>query len=187
MGGFARSAALILVGVLCSLTTRASDSWSAPVPAKLLAYIRGAIPGAAIVRPDEIDPKSCQPVPSNPTVVQADLTGNNRTDFAVLLKLKESGKQTVWQGKTLTEARFALVLFSDDGHDGYSTRRLNEFTEFIPLGAFVDVDPAGKLHNASTDKDLTTHHPAVSLVLCEKSETAYYIHDDKVTAIPVSD
>jgi hypothetical protein len=186
MGGLPRFVVLI-VGVLCCVTTQASDSWSAPVPAKLLAYIRATTPGAEIVRPDEIDPTSCQPVPSSPTVVQADLTGSHRTDFAVLLKLKETGKQTVWQGKTLTEARFALVVFSDNGHDGYLTRRLNEFTDFVPLGAFVSIDSAGKLHNAATNKDLTTHHAAVSLVFCEKSETAYYIHNDKTTAVPVAD
>ncbi len=187
MGRLAPLAALILVSVLCSVTTQASDAWAAPVPAKLLAYIRATLPSAAIVRPDEIDTKSCQPVPSNPTVVQADLTGNHRTDFAALLKLKETGKQTVWQGKTLTEARFALVLFTDSGHDGYSARRLNEFTDFVPLGVFVDIDQAGKLHNAATGKDLTTHHASISLVFCEKSETAYYVHDDKVTAVPISD
>jgi hypothetical protein len=187
MRGLARLAALLVAGLLCSATTQAADSWSAPVPANLLAHIRATVPGAEIVRPDEIDSKSCQPVADNPTVVQGDLTGKHRTDFAVLLKLKETGKQTMWQGKKLTEAQFALMLFSDNGHDGYSSRRLNEFTDFVPLGVFVDVEPAGKLHNASTGKDLTTHHATVSLVFCEKSETAYYIHDDKVTAIPVTD
>jgi hypothetical protein len=186
MGRLARLAALLVAGLVCSVT-QAAVPWPAPVPANLLAHIHATVPGAEIVRPDEIDSMSCQPVAKSPTVVQGDLTGNHRTDFAVLLKLKETGKQTEWQGRKLTEAQFELMLFSDDGHDGYSTRRLNEFTDFIPLGVFVDVDPAGKIHNASTGKDLTTHHSAVSLVFCEKSETAYYIHDDKVIAVPVSD
>jgi len=187
MDRLALSAVLILTGIVSSVTSQGSDSWSPPVPAKLIALMRATVPGAEIVRPDEIDSNSCQPLASSPTVVQANLAGDHRTDFAVLLKLKETGKKTEWHGKTLTEAQFALMLFSDDGHDGYSTRRLDEFTDFVPLGAFVAVDQPGKLHNASTSKDLTTHHAAVSLVFCEKSETAYYIHDGKVTAVPISD
>jgi hypothetical protein len=187
MSRLALIAVLVLAGVVSSVTSQPSDSWSPPVPVKLLALIRATLPGAQIVRPEEIDSKSCQPLARSPTVAQADFTGTRRTDFAMLIKLKETGKKTEWQGKILTEAQFALILFGDDGRGGYSTRRLAEFTDFVPLGAFVDVEQPGEIHNASTEKDFTTHHAAVSLIFCEKSETAYYVDGGKVTAVPISD
>jgi hypothetical protein len=187
MRSAAWSRTIVLLALLPCGAHAASAPGAPPVPSKLLALIQSTIPGAEVVRPEDIDSKSCQPVGSSPSIVHSDLTGNHRDDFALLLKTKDTGKQTIWQGKNLKEAQFALMLFRDDGRGGYVARRLKTFTDFVPLAAYIDLEPAGKVHNAFTNRDVATDHPAVSLVFCEKSEAVYYIQGDKVSVVPVSD
>ena len=177
--------------VFMTLITSAAGATSAPsvppLPTELTSVIQSTTPGATVVQPEEIDSESCQPVPSSPSIVHGDLTGNHRNDFAILLKTKVTGKPEVWQGKTITQAQFALMLYSDDGYGSYGARRLNEFTASLPLAVYIALDPAGKKHDQPTGRDITTDHPTVSIVFCEKSELAYYIRGDEITEIGVSD
>jgi len=182
-----RTATFIVAALIASVPDATSAPSGPPLPIDLASLIQSTTPGATVVQPEEIDSESCQPVPSSPSIVHGDLTGNHRNDFAILLKTKVTGKPEVWQGKTITQAQFALMLYSDDGYGSYGARRLNEFTASLPLAVYIALDPAGKKHDQPTGRDITTDHPTVSIVFCEKSELAYYIRGDEITEIGVSD
>jgi hypothetical protein len=167
--------------------TAASKPWDPPIPSKLRAHIEATIPGSYVVRPDEIDSEACKSVGSSPTVAHGDLAGNHRSDFAILLNTKNIDEHVVWQGKSLTKAQFELRLFTDDGHGSYVERVLEGFTDFLPLAVYVNLQPPGKIHDVVANRDIRTDHPAVSLVFCEKSEAAYYINNNTVRKVPISD
>jgi integrase/recombinase XerD len=83
-----------------------------------------------------------------------------------------------WLDRYLEEVRPLLVTGHDAGHCF-----LTDFGEPFEKNRLVDlvkryIERAGFQVIGSA---------AVSLVFCEKSETAYYVHDGTVTAIPVSD
>ena len=175
-----------LVGILIPCVPHA-QSKEAPVPENLAGAISKVTPGSTIVNAKEVDATACQPVGDSPGLVHADFNGDGRQDYAVLLKTSVSKKETVWQGKSLREARFSFVLFLDDGTGGYRARVVRRYADFVPTAVVIDPQPAGKVRHRETHKHIRVPNPAVMLSFCEKSATTYYLVGDKIRSIPIAD
>jgi hypothetical protein len=143
--------------------------------------------GASIVREQEIDSMACNLVPKNPSFVHADFNGDGYEDYAVLLKIKETGRVVYWQGKKLREAKFALVLLLGNGKDGFKPKIASQFTSYIPTATTISILPSGKLHGLDSKKNIEMKNPGVALSFCEKSATAYYISHGQIRAISLVD
>src|SRR5687768_11777275 len=74
----------------------------------LSAAVARSYPSAAIVRQQDVDAVACAPLGDSPGLVRADLNNDGRHDYGVLLRLKFTGKERVWQGKPFKEAEFAF-------------------------------------------------------------------------------
>lgn len=177
---------VVLVGVLIPSVLFA-QSKDAPVPESLAGAINKASPDATIVDAKEVDATSCRPVGDSPGLVRADFNGDGRQDYAVLLKTKVSNEETIWQGKTLREAWFALMLFLDDGHGGFRARILHRYADFVPTAVVINLQPAGTVRNRETHQTVRVPHAAVTLTFCEKSATTYYLAGNKIQSIPIAD
>lgn len=149
--------------------------------------IERAIPGASLVTLRDVDSKSCRPIPKNPGLVRADFDGDHRADFAVLLRLGQTGKVVNWQGSTLTETQFAFAIFLDDGNGRFIYKFVRRFVNYAPVAAFIDIQEAGKIRNRDQNRDVVVPNPAIMLVFCEKSASAYYLSSGKVRRISVVD
>jgi hypothetical protein len=152
------------------------------IPTRIIALIETIAPGAQIVQPNEFDPSPCKPMNPSLNTIKADLAGNHRDDFAILVKTK-TGKIITWNGRNLTEAQFSLIVFINDGHGDYEVKKLTSFTDYTPLSVNLQLVPAGQLHDIVSKQDVKTEHPAISLTFCEKSTTAYYLRGDRVDTI----
>jgi hypothetical protein len=119
--------------------------------------------------------------------VKGDFNGDGRDDYAALLKTKETGKETTWEGRKLREARFAFVLFLDDGNGGYTPRVVRRYVDFVPTSVVLDLQPAGRVRNRETRQNVGLSNPGVTLSFCEKSATTYFISDGKIRSISVAD
>jgi hypothetical protein len=159
----------------------------ASLPETLAAAIKKTSPGATIVSVKEVDSTSCQSVGDSPGLVRADLNGDGRQDYAVLLKTKVSKEETIWEGKTLHEAQFALMLFLADRDGGFRARTLHRYADFVPTAVVINLQPPGVVRNRETHRTVRVQHPGVTLIYCEKSATTYYLADDKVHSIPIAD
>jgi hypothetical protein len=157
------------------------------VPDSLLREIGKLTPGAVIVGAEEVDAIACHPLEKSPGLVRADLNGDGRDDYAVLLKTRETGKETLWEGKKLREARFAFALFIDDGKGSYKPRIVRRFTDFVPVAVVLDLQPAGSVRHRETRKNIHAPNAAVTLSFCEKSATTYYMDGGKLRSIPIAD
>ena len=157
------------------------------IPDTLSAAIQKAASGAALVTAHEVDATACAPVGQAPGLVRADFNGDGRDDYAALLKTKETGKETIWEGKKLREARFSFVLFLDDGNGGYKPRVVRRYTDFVPTAVVLDLQPAGNVRHRETHKTVKLANPGVMLSFCEKSATTYFIAAGKIRSIPVAD
>ena len=171
----------VTISVACAEQEKSVNSGA------LNASIRKLAPGAAVVVTQEVDAISCNPVGDNPGLVRADFNGDGRPDYAALLKIRETGKKTIWEGKTLREASFSFVLFLDDGHGGYEPRVVRRYTDFIPTGVVLDLQPPGSVLNGETQKSITLSNPGVTLSFCEKSAVTYYVAGGKIHSIPIAD
>ncbi len=89
----------VTISVACAEQEKSVNSGA------LNASIRKLAPGAAVVVTQEVDAISCNPVGDNPGLVRADFNGDGRPDYAALLKIRETGKKTIWEGKRLYSDR----------------------------------------------------------------------------------
>lgn len=177
---------MCLVGIVIPVVIFA-QSMVEPIPESLAGAIRKLYPSATIVSAKEVDATSCQPVGNSPGLIRADFNGDGQQDYAVLLKIRVNKKETIWEGKSLREARFAFVIFLDDGAGGFRPRVIRRYDDFVPTAVVIDLQPAGKIRHRETHKDVQVPMPAVVLSFCEKSATAYYLVDDKFRLIPIAD
>ncbi len=175
-----------LVGILTASALVAQPK-EASLPENLARAISKITPGSSIVDAKDVDATACQPVGDTPGLAHADFNGDGRQDYAVLLKTSVSKKETVWQGKSLREARFSFVLFLDDGTGGYRARVIRRYADFVPTAVVIDIQPAGKVRHRETHKHIRVPNPAVMLSFCEKSATTYYLVGDKIRSIPIAD
>ena len=109
----------------------------------LAAAIERFHAGAVVVRPADVDARSCGPIGESPGMVATDLNGDGRQDFGVLLMLKYTGKETPWQGKVLREAQFAFVMFVRHGGGGLEARVVRRYTEYQPSSVVIELEAAG--------------------------------------------
>lgn len=157
------------------------------IPETLSAAIQKAASGAALVTAHEVDATACAPVGQAPGLVRGDFNGDGRDDYAALLKTKETGKETIWEGKKLREARFSFALFLDDGSGGYKPRVIRRYTDFIPTAVVLDLQPAGNVRHRETHKNVKLSNPGVTLSFCEKSATTYFMAAGRIRSIPIAD
>jgi len=160
---------------------------AADVLKPLLDAIKKVSPTGDILQANEIDVKSCAPVPKSPALVRADLNGDGLEDVAVLLKTFVSNEITIWQGQKLRRANFLFVIFLNDGKGGYLARPLDQFEGHIPVGASIDLRAPGKLRPMGAKKNMILSNPAIVLTYCEKSAAAYVVTGTRVSEIPLSD
>lgn len=157
------------------------------LPESLMAAIRSVAPGAVWVSPQETDVTGCAPVGSSPSMVRADFNGDRRDDYALLLKTKDTDKLTIWEGKDLRQAHFALALFLADGVGGYKARVLRHYLDFRPTSVVLQLQPAGRVRHPFTHQAVTLKNPGVTLSFCEKSATTYYLAGGHILSIPIAD
>lgn len=177
---------LVLAGVAVP-SAHSAQSRNATLPENLEIAISKVAPRSTVVSAKEVDATACQPVGDSPGLVRADFNGDGREDYAVLLKTRVSIEETVWQGKSLREARFLFVWFLNDGAGGFRPRVIRRYDDFVPTAVVIDLQPAGKIRHRETHKDVQVRNPAVMLSFCEKSATTYYLVDDKFRSIPIAD
>lgn len=139
-----------------------------------------------MVAASDVNPEECD-IPEEPGVVSADFDGDAELDFAVLLKLGESGKEVLWQGKTLKLANYAFAILTSDDKDGLTIRQLERFEDYAPLAVFVSSQSAGQFEDRDSGKTVTTKYPGVALVMCGKSASLYYVDQGEVRTLPLSD
>jgi hypothetical protein len=176
----------LLIGLLMSPALCAqSDEAKFPVP--LLTAIGKIAPKASVVRPQDIDGQECDSIGASPGIVRADFNGDGRQDYATILKTKVSEKETVWEGKTLREAQFALVLFLDDGRGAYRAISAYKYVGFVPTIGIIYPQSNREVRNRETHRIIRLANAAVTLAFCGKSATTYYITKDKIRSIPIAD
>jgi len=156
------------------------------IPEALSAAMKKIAPGASLVTASDVDQTACAPVGQSPGLVRADFDGDGRDDYAALLK-KETGKEKTWEGRALREARFAFVLFMDDGGGAYKPRVVRRYADFVPTAVVLDLQPAGDVRHRETRKNVKLSNPGVMLSFCEKSATTYFIVDGKIRSVPIAD
>jgi hypothetical protein len=181
--------AIALAGV-CSITHSGSvhAANSGPtIPDSLSAAIQHLAPGAELVGPREVDATSCAPVGRSPGLVRADFNGDMHDDYALLLKTKDTGKVTIWEGKELREAEFSFALFLADRVGGYRAKVVLRYTNYLPAAVVLDLQPAGTVQDRETHQVVTLRNPGVTLSFCEKSATTYYLVGEEIRSIPISD
>jgi hypothetical protein len=142
---------------------------------------------ASIVRTGDVDQTACQPVGEDSGLLRADFNGDGRVDYAVLLKTGDTGKERIWDGKTLRETRFAFVFFLDDGRGSYRAKVVRRYVDFIPTAVVLDLQPAGEVRHRETHKSVRLSNPGVTLSFCEKSATTYFLVGDNVRSVPIAD
>src|SRR6266704_4246029 len=76
--------------ILCCTSGWADEPPGPSVSKSLLAAIRKVSPKATILQANQVDVKSCAPVPKSPGLVPADLNGDGLEDIAVLLDRKST-------------------------------------------------------------------------------------------------
>src|SRR3979409_1864801 len=107
-----------IAAVMATCLTRpilAETPLGAQIPKSLANAIKKVAPNATILRANQVDRKSCSPLPANPGLVEADLNGDGHLDMAVLLvtPLKDEGERKV---------EISFMFFMSDGRGGYATR-----------------------------------------------------------------
>ena len=177
-----------LAGLLSLLLPALAGAQSSlTIPPSLTAAIRAIAPGADILSPQEIDATACAPLGASPNTVRADFNGDSLDDYALLLKMKETGKVSKWEGRELRQADLALAIFLADKAGSFHARVVREFLNYLPAAVALDLQPAGKVRHRDTNQTVTLKSPGVTLSFCEKSATTYYLAGDKVRSIPISD
>jgi hypothetical protein len=157
------------------------------LPESLKVAVRTVARAAVLVSPRQVDATACAPVGRSPGVVRADFDGDGRDDYALLLKTRDTGKVTIWEGKALRQAEFAFAFFLADGSGGFKARVVQRYLSYLPTSEVIQLQPAGRIRQMETNRTITLKHPGVTLVFCEKSATTYYLAAGKILSIPVAD
>lgn len=146
---------------------------AADLPPALREAIAGLHPEAAVLRADEILVERCGAEHRRDQVIRADLNGDGRADYAVLLRI---GEPKVAAGEALGSVPVWGVVFL--------ARRDGLFRPFIlfksedvmiPSRRVIALQPRGRTHRSGhPERALTLERPAVASILCEGTEKIYY-------------
>ena len=180
---------MLSCGATISLNTgrTAEPSVGLEVSEPLLVAIRKVSPTANILQASDVNIKSCFSVPNSPTLVRADFNGDGREDVAVLLKTRVTDEIKTLEGQEFRKSEIALVIFLHDGKGGYRARTLDKFTSYVPIGAFIAIQPPGKIRPLGGKTDVTLSNSGVTLRFCERSAAVYTVVGNRVKKIVLSD
>jgi hypothetical protein len=158
---------------------------SAPSSVELAAIAR-AFPETTVVQLADVAPEDCGEVSNPPGYVEGDFNGDGRTDFAVLLKGRPTGKVEQWEGKQLHETPYVFAMFLNTGNGEFSVKKIERFMDFDRVSAYISLAAAGTV-DSYVNKSIRIPNPGIAMAWCGKSEVVYYLAQGKVKTFWTSD
>jgi hypothetical protein len=145
----------------------------ADLPPALRDAITALHPVAAVLRADEILVERCGAQHRRDQVLRADLNGDGRADYALLLRI---GEPKAVAGEALKSASVWAVVFLARRDGLYRSFILSKWDEvMIPSRQVIALQPAGPVQaGGHPGRVLTLKQPAVAAILCEGTEKIYY-------------
>jgi hypothetical protein len=145
----------------------------ADLPPALRDAITSLHPSAAVLRADEILVERCGAQHRRDQVLRADLNGDGRADYALLLRI---GEPKAVAGEALKSASVWAVVFLARRDGLYRPFILSKWDEvMIPSRQVIALQPAGLVQaGGHPGRVLTLKQPAVASILCEGTEKIYY-------------
>ena len=145
----------------------------ADLPPALRDAITSLHPAAAVLRADEILVERCGAEHGRDQVVRADLNGDGRADYAVLLRI---GEPKAVAGEALKSASVWAVVFLARRDGLYRSFILSKRDDvMIPSRLVLALRPAGRVQSGGQPaRVLTLKQPAVASILCGGTERIYY-------------
>jgi hypothetical protein len=145
----------------------------ADLPPALRDAIASLHPSAAVLRADEILVERCGAQHRRDQVMRADLNGDGRADYALLLRI---GEPKAVAGEALKSASLWAVVFLARRDGLYRSFILSKWDEvMIPSRQVIALRPAGQVQASDhPGRVLTLKQPAVASILCEGTERIYY-------------
>ena len=86
----------------------------------------------------------------------------------MLLRLKFTGKQGVWQGKSLKEAEFAFVVLVNQGNRTFKPLIAERYTSDIPTAVALDLHKPGLVLDRQTGRNVRLPRTGILMSYCEK-------------------
>jgi hypothetical protein len=126
-----------------------------------------------VLRADEILVERCGAQHRRDQVLRADLNGDGRADYALLLRI---GEPKAVAGEALKSASVWAVVFLARRDGLYRSFILSKSDEvMIPSRQVITLQPAGQVEaGGHPGRVLTLKQPAVASILCEGTEKIYY-------------
>jgi hypothetical protein len=145
----------------------------ADLPPALRDAITALHPAAAVLRADEILVERCGAEHRRDQVVRADLNGDGRADYALLLRI---GEPKAVAGEALKSASVWAVVFLARRDGLYRAFILSKSDDvMIPSRQVIALRPAGRVQSGGQpERSVTIKQPAVASILCEGTERIYY-------------
>lgn len=141
--------------------------------------------GAVIVAREDLDATSCGPLGKRPGIVFTELNEDGGMDYAVLLRLKDTGNETTRQRHVGRPAQFAFVMFLAEGGT-FTAHLVRRYTDDVPSAVAIASQAPGIVRHRWTGSEVRLPHPGVLMSFCEKFATIYYLEGNRVRAIPVA-
>ena len=145
----------------------------ADLPPALQDAITALHPAATVLRADEILVERCGAEHRRDQVVRADLNGDGRADYALLLRI---GEPKAVAGEALKSASVWAVVFLARRDGLYRAFILSKSDDvMIPSRLVIALRPAGRMQSGGhPERALKFKQPAVASILCEGTERIYY-------------
>jgi hypothetical protein len=163
----------LLLGSLATSALAAEPPSAADLPPALREAIVRLHPEAAVLRADEVLAERCGPEYRRDQVVRADVNGDGRADYAVLLRI---GSPKTVGGEALQSVSLWAVVFLARRDGLYRPFILSKTDEvMVPSRQVIALRPPGKVHHgAHPERVLTLKLPGIASILCEGTEKVYY-------------
>jgi hypothetical protein len=120
-------------------------------------------------------------------LVRGDFNGDGNEDVAVLLKTRVTDEIRTLEGQEFRKTDFMFVIFLNNGQGGYHVRIVKKFSDYVPIGGFIALQPPGKVRPLGSERDIVTRNPAVTLTFCERAKAIYTVTGTRVKEIVLSD
>lgn len=143
------------------------------MPARLADAIRRLHPAARVVAADEVLGERCGAAHVREQIFRADLDGDTRQDYAVLLRI---GEPAGTAGEALRTAPLWGVVFLANRDGRYRPFILfKDEDAMFPSRRVLWIQPPGRVHHGvHPERVLTLRHPAVGSMLCESTAKVFY-------------